>query len=185
MILPDFRGDPEVGAKEGAAKLGNKLFTGVTGIPPFHPPHVAGKALVVLRPVGELMRQRGGVALSVAERLEGRHLHIVRAFGIKGAGAAVADIGTGRGKEPVGGLDALQRGEGRGLGLRGVMRGQVLALLGIEHGVTLQEGDFALALLALRVRLGLGDAVGINHELAGLALLDVAAKLKGLLEGQP
>ena len=65
----------------------------------------------------QFVRQRGGVALGVAEGLEGRHLHIVRAFGVIGAGAAVADVGAGRGKEPVGGFDALQRGEGRGLRL--------------------------------------------------------------------
>ena len=44
---------------------------------------------------------------------------MIGARDIKGTDAAVPDVGTGRGEEPVGGLDALQRGEGRGLG-RGV-----------------------------------------------------------------
>jgi hypothetical protein len=40
---------------------------------------------------------------------------------------------------------ALHRGEGRGLRLGGVMRGQSVALLGIEYGVALHVGDFPLA----------------------------------------
>ena len=82
-------------------------------------------------------------------------------------------------------FDALHRGQGRGLGLGGVMRGQAFALLGIEHGVALQEGDFPLGLLALVVGLGAGDAVGIDDQLAMLALADIAAELQRLLEGQP
>ena len=64
-----------------------------------------------------LVRQRRRVALGIPERLEGRHLHIVGAFGVVGAGAAVADDGTGRGKEPVGALDVGDRQEGRGSAL--------------------------------------------------------------------
>ena len=126
--------------------------------------------------MGEFMRERGGVALGVAERLEGRHLHVIRAFGVIGAGAAVADVGAGRGKEPVGALDALRQGQGRGLRLGVVVRGQAFALLGIEHGVALEEGDFPLGLLALVVGLGAGDAVGIDDQLAMLALADIAAE---------
>ena len=37
------------------------------------------------------MRQGRRVALRVVETLEGRHLHVVGAFGIEGARAAVAD----------------------------------------------------------------------------------------------
>jgi hypothetical protein len=79
----------------------------------------------------------------------------------------------------------LHRGEGRGLGLGVVMRRQILALLGIEHGVALHEGDFALGLLALVIGLGAGDAVGINDQLAGLALADMAAEFDRLPEGEP
>ena len=57
------------------------------------------------------------------------------------------------------------------------MRGQAFALLGVEHGVALHEGDFALDLLALVVGLGAGDAVGIDDELAVLALPHMPAQL--------
>jgi hypothetical protein len=79
--------------------------------------------------MGELVREHGGVALGVAEGLEGRHLHVVRSFGVIGAGAAVADFNAGRGKEPIRRVEALHRGEGRGLRLGGVMRGQSVAKL--------------------------------------------------------
>jgi hypothetical protein len=72
----------------------------------------------------------------------------------------LAEYRPGRVEKPIGGLDALHRGEGRGFGLRGVMGGQTLALLGVEHGIALQKGDFPLGLLAFRVRLGLGDTTG-------------------------
>jgi hypothetical protein len=65
------------------------------------------------------------------------------------------------------------------------MRGQSVALLGVEYGVTLHVGDFPLGLLALGVGLGAGDAVGIDHEFAGLALADMPAEFERLLEGQP
>ena len=65
------------------------------------------------------------------------------------------------------------------------LRGQSVALLGVEHGVALEERDLALGLVALVVGLGAGDAVGIDDELAGFALTDVAAKLERLPEGQP
>ena len=135
--------------------------------------------------MGQFVRQRGSVALRVPERLERRHLHEVRPLRIKSPRSAMANVGAGRGKETVSSLDPLQRGEGRVLGFRGVEGRKVLALLGIEHGVALQEGNFALDLLALLVRLGSGDPVGIDHKLAGLALPDITAKLQRLLEGQP
>jgi hypothetical protein len=49
----------------------------------------------------------------------------------------------------------------------------------------LHVGDFPLGLLTLGVGLGAGDAVGIDHELAGLALADMPAELDRLFEGQP
>jgi hypothetical protein len=76
---------------------------------------------------------------------------------------------------------ALHRGEGRRLRPGVVMRRQALALLGIEHGVALQEGNFPLGHLALGVGLGAGDAVGIDHKFAGLALADMAAEFDGLI----
>jgi hypothetical protein len=77
----------------------------------------------------ELMPESGGVALRVLEGLEGRHLHVVRAFGVVGPGSAVADFNAGRGEEDIGGLDALGQEEGMGLGLRVEVGGQPVALL--------------------------------------------------------
>ena len=48
---------------------------------------------------------------------------MIGTFGIEGARSAVADGGAGRGKEPIGGVNTLQQGQGRGLGLRRKMRG--------------------------------------------------------------
>jgi hypothetical protein len=80
--------------------------------------------------VHAFMRERGGVALGVAEGFEGRHLHMVRTFGIKGAGSAVTDDGAGRGKGSVRAFAAL-----RGLGFGGVVRGPAFALFGVEQAV--------------------------------------------------
>ena len=55
------------------------------------------------------MRQRGVIALGVAEDFKRRHLHMVAADAVIGLGAAVPDGGLGRGKEGLGPLDALQR----------------------------------------------------------------------------
>jgi CHAT domain-containing protein len=41
------------------------------------------------------------------------------------------------------------------------VRGQFVALLGVEHGVTLHVGNFPLGLLALGVGLGADDAVAL------------------------
>jgi len=79
----------------------------------------------------------------------------------------------------------LQGREGRGFDPGGVVRRQVVALLGVEHGIALEEGDFPLGLLALLVGLGAGDAIGVDDKLAGLALPDMAAEFDRLLEGQP
>ena len=125
------------------------------------------------------------MTLGVPEGLEGRHLYVIRAFGVVGAGSAVPDVGAGRGKEPVGYLDALRQGEGRGVRFRGQVRGQAFALLGIGHGVAFHEGDRALALRTIFIGLAAGDAVGVDDELAMLALAHVSAQLLRLFEFQP
>ena len=81
------------------------------------------------------------MALGILEGLERRHLHIVRAFGVIGTRAAMTDVGAGCSKEPVCGFDALRQRQGRDLGLSCVLRRQTLALLHVEHSVTLHEGD--------------------------------------------
>ncbi len=139
----------------------------------------------MFRPMGQFMRQRSGMAFGVLEGLEGRHLHVIGLLGVVGTRAAVSNIGAGRGKELLGTLDARKWGQGRGLGRGGILRRQAFALLGVENGVPLQERDFALGLLAVVVGLGAGDAVGLDDQLATLALADIAAELLRLFEGQP
>jgi hypothetical protein len=82
----------------------------------------------------------------------------------------------------IGDVDPLQRGEGRGLGLGAVVRGQAFALLGIEHGVAFEEGDFTFHFRALGVGLGAGDAIGIDDKLATLAFFDVAPSSSACLK---
>ena len=133
----------------------------------------------------ELVRARRGVALDIAERLAGRHLNEVGTFGVIGAIAAVADHGAGRIEEAVSGLDALYDRQGRGVGLRRKMRRQVFALLGVEHRVALEERDRAFGVLAFGVRVVTRDAVGIDDQLAMLALAHIAAEALRLAERHP
>jgi hypothetical protein len=99
----------------------------------------------------QFVRKRRGIALGIAESLEWRHLHIVGTFGIEGAGAAVSDVGMGRGKEPLGMVKPLHRGEGRRLRHRAEICRQAFALFRIEDGVPLHIEDVAYDLLAIIV----------------------------------
>ena len=55
----------------------------------------------------------------------------------------VADLGTGCGKELVSGIDALQWGEGRGLGRGSVLRRQAFTLFRIENRIAFEKWDRA------------------------------------------
>ena len=175
----------KIGAEESRAKFSDEFLFRIAFITEPHASEIPREALLVFCPVHTFMRHGGGVTLGIAEGLERRHLHMVGPFGIESARSAMADDSAGRGKEPVGGIDALQWGEGRRLGFRREMHGQIFALLGIEHGVSLHERDFSHLLVAFVVGLGAGDAVGINDELAPLAFLHMPAELERLPEGEP
>jgi hypothetical protein len=82
VILANFRRDPEIGAKESGTELGDQFLLRIAFIAKPHAPEIPCEALLMFRPVRDLMRQRGGVALGIAERLKRRHLHMVGAFGI-------------------------------------------------------------------------------------------------------
>lgn len=185
VILAHLRRDAEVGRQKRGPQLGNQFLACVAFITPAHAAKIARKAPLVLGPVRQLVRERCGVALRIPKGLEGRHLHIVRLLGVVGARPAVADVGAGRGEKPVGGVEALHRREQGRCGLRAVMRGQVVALLGVEHGVALHVGDFVFDRLAPGVGLGAGDAVGIDDQFALLSLAHIAAEFDRLFEGQP
>ena len=105
---------PRSAREERGTELGDQLLAGIAFVAVALAPEVPAEALRMLGPVREFMRERRGVALGIAERLERRHLHIVGAFGVIGAVAAVADVGAGRGEEPVGRFDVAARSAGQG-----------------------------------------------------------------------
>jgi hypothetical protein len=79
VVVADFRRDVEVGAQESGSEFRSQLLAGVAFIPEFLASEVAGKALFVQSPVGQLV-QRGRVrALLVLEGLEGWKLDNTRA----------------------------------------------------------------------------------------------------------
>ena len=86
----------------------------------------------MLRPVRQLVRLRGGVALGVAERLRHRQLDHVGTGRVVRHVAAVTDHGARRGEELLGALDQLQL-LGLGLGLSVVVSRQAFDLRDVEH----------------------------------------------------
>jgi len=66
------------------------------------------------------------------------------------------------------------------------VRRQALDLLDIEDRVAIHERDRVFDVFAgLRILLGPGDGIGVNDQLAVLALADIGAKLFSLPEGHP
>ena len=74
MVVADFQRDVEVGAQESGSEFRYQLLAGVAFIPEFLAPEVAGKALFVPSPVGQLVQRGRVIALLVLEGLEGRKL---------------------------------------------------------------------------------------------------------------
>ena len=87
----------------------------------------------------------------------------------------MADIGTGCGEKGVCVVDAL---DGIQLRLRPAVEvaGQTLNLIDVEDGIGLQEGDGALDILAAFTGFRAGDAVGVDHRRAVLALAHMRAE---------
>src|SRR5689334_6121413 len=92
--------------QERSSQLGHELFLPVAFIAPLLAAEIPCKARRVLRPVRELMRESGVVALSVKKTLKRRHLNIIDFLRIISAIAAMPDGGVGRGEELVGPIDA-------------------------------------------------------------------------------
>src|SRR6202051_1324486 len=76
VIVANLRRQVEIGGKEGGAKFGDKLFHGVSFGAIALAPEVAVKSRRVTSPVRRLMRARRVIALGIAKRLDGRHLHV-------------------------------------------------------------------------------------------------------------
>jgi hypothetical protein len=114
------------------------------------------------------------------------HLHIILRGAIEGAVTAEAEIGAGRGDQRLGlGQDQALGYRRRG---RNQFAGKVLALIGAEHGETLEErnrtGFVTIALRPLAFLVG-DEAIGIDDGGAAFALAHVAAKAQGLAKREP
>lgn len=184
MIHAWLRRQLQIGAKERRAKLGHQLFAGVAFIAPALAAKVTVKAGFVLRPVSQFMGKRGVVCLGAAKRLEGWHLHMIAAAAVMCAVPAMANVRASMPKEFFRVAD-LQGRINHGLGLGVVVLGQAFDLLDVKDAVALHERDFALFLAPIVLLFGLGDGVGIDHQIAAFALPDVRAKLLGLPERHP
>ena len=143
-----------------------------------------GPYLLVFRPVGAFMGEGRVIAFRVPEGLEGRHLHAVGLDGIERPVSTMPDVGSGRGKEALGVRNALHGVERWGGGCREVRR-EVVDLLGVKHGVALEERNFALGLVSLLRGLGAGDLAREHDKLAMLSLADLRPAFLRLFVGQP
>lgn len=134
--------------------------------------------------MNRLMRERGVIALGVAEAINARHVDVIARRDITSAAAAMHDVRLRHRKEPLGGFNArdvvIERRDGCVK-----MRGQAVDLLGVENCVALHEGDFGFNLRALLVGVGLRKRVGVNDKRAFFAFAYLPAKLGGLLVGEP
>ena len=186
VVVPDFGGQAQFGAQEGATDFRNQFFHRVTRIAPFFAPHVPIQARGVARPVGRFVGQSGVIAFPVAEKLERRHLNKVMGEGIKSLIAAVADIRTRGDKEGVQSGVAFGFREDRRGGLGGVVGRESVNLLHVKHRVALHVGDFDFFVLpGFLVGLGPGEGVGVHDKAAVLAFLDLRAQFLRLLIGHP
>ena len=107
VIVAHVRRDAEIGREKCRSQFRHQLFARIAFVAEALAPEIPRQALLVLGPVHAFMRERGSVALGVAESLERRHLDEIGALGVVGAIAAVADHGAGRGEECVGCFEAL------------------------------------------------------------------------------
>src|SRR5260370_39770284 len=94
VVLTRLWRDAEIRAQERGAQLSDELFTGVARVAEALAAEVAIETARMLRPVRQLMRFGGGVALSVAERLRHGELDHVRTRSVVGHAAAVTDDGA-------------------------------------------------------------------------------------------
>jgi len=173
VILPDFRGEIEIGAQKRAAQFRDQLFHRIPGIAPFLAAKVTVKAGFMPRPMGAFMGERGVIAFGIAERLKGRHLHEISTDIVIGHVAAMADISTGGSEKAFRPLNPLHRVK-PWLGKRVKVRGQSFNLLDIEHGIGFQEWDRGLRLLAgFLIGAGARKGAGIDNTAAALAFADM------------
>jgi hypothetical protein len=122
----------------------------------------------------------------LVEGLRLGHPDVVAGHIVVGLVAADADVGPRRPDQFLY-LRQDQAGVNRGR-RRGDAVGQRRALLDVEDGEALEEGDAArldASLMSAVAHVIGNEAVGIDDGGPALALLDVASKREGLPEGQP
>ena len=147
MILARFQGEFKVRTQERCSKLSDQFLDGITFAAETMSTEVTIEPVRAAGPVCTFMGQGCIVAVGILEAHERRHLYRVGCEAIVRAIAAVPDGCTEGGEEPICTLDPSDR-----IQLRGSFRiedcRQPIDLLDIEYGVTLEERDFALDLVA-------------------------------------
>ena len=180
----ELRHDAEVRAEEACAEFGDKFFPGALAAVLRISAEVAIDTMRGRRPVHALVRERRSVALGVAEALERRHLDEVERRCVVRLVAAMPDRRADVGEERVG-VCETSFGRGAWSHRRVVLVRQAVDLVNAEHGVGTQERNRPLDIVALVVRLGLDDLVGVDHHRSSLAFADVTAEFERLLERHP
>ena len=71
MVVADFRRDVKIGTEESGSQFGHQFLAGVAFVAPSLAPKVAVRRLRVLGPVGQLVRERGVIALGSREASKG------------------------------------------------------------------------------------------------------------------
>ena len=94
MIRARLEIEAEIGGEEGSSYFRHELLLGVAGIAPALAPEFTVEPGRVPGPVDAFVPKGGVAALGVAERLEGRHLHVTAIDGVEGLAAAVAHVGV-------------------------------------------------------------------------------------------
>ena len=108
VVVADFRRQFQVGAEESGAELGHEFLAGIALVAPGLAAEIPVEAAGCLVQCVALMRERGVVALGVAEGLDRRHLDVVGLAGVEGAVATDADVGAGVGEECLGVVDCAR-----------------------------------------------------------------------------
>jgi hypothetical protein len=91
MIFPDLRGEAEVDAKEGGAKLCDQLLAGIARVAETLTAEVTIETCCMACPVREFVKDGGIVAFLVLESLKGRRLDVIGCGGVVSLIAAEAD----------------------------------------------------------------------------------------------
>src|ERR1700733_8646629 len=185
MILARLQRDFEVCTQERGSKFSNQFLHGIAFAAEPLSTEVTIKPAGAPGPVSAFVGKRRIVAIRIPEADERRHLDDVVRGAVVCAISAMTDYRTNRGEELLRVLDASHRIKLR-ISFRIVDSRQTIDLFNIEYGVTLEERDFTLDLVAgLFIGLFASDRISIDHKRSLLSLAYASVKLGRLLEGHP